>query len=565
MSLFITHGAWYEDFTYACASFRLNLAGSAPAPEIWLNVLTRMPKWNVDKSILYLLDVVARATWPDPVSAKSFQQILSVMLQESSKVQRPSKGLASRVGSWVSGSTEAVGHVDATELIPPNPSMPYLSWMVLELELERQAKLWRILVVELQPGKQKGLDQALKSAATTLKIPWIGVVQLCLVRYAQLAVEMSLEHPLLPLIVQRFFSLYFSRAETLDIDIQTWAVGQRIMTHSSALSSLLKRLALSWTDGIQRLQESNPQLSAFFKSCLLWLEDVKLLEPQIYLPSLPPSYHSSRLLQLFQGSELWLELCRLDIIGLERLKLREVWNKERNPTGSMAVVQHPSRFQSAGDTLVSRIQNCSTPVELVQVVIQPPFFRLPPAAFYEVDELHRHLNRHLNVVTNSAEQFVSKTAELTALDCQYAELLAEQFAPTRTERQVAVKCAGTQTTECSGAAVIRLTCEPWRISASVRSQAEDNRQEASRLRSSFQDSCIQELCAAALLVDDCVEIIKASADPAVLDVGAALFYILVELVNDDTNSYPPTKQLLSTCLESLGNFFRIKFFVLSCN
>jgi hypothetical protein len=144
-------------------------------------------------------------------------------------------------------------------------------------------------------------------------------------------------------------------------------------------------------------------------------------------------------------------------------------------------------------------------------------------------------------------------AELTALDCHYFELLAEQYKSTRVEKQVTVKCAGTQTGSCSGAALIKLVCTPWRINVAGRNQAENNRQEANRLHMLFQENSIEDLCRAGLLLDDCVEqISQAVAQPDVLEVGASLFYILVELVNEETNNYLPTKQLLSTCLEMLG-------------
>ena len=146
-----------------------------------------------------------------------------------------------------------------------------------------------------------------------------------------------------------------------------------------------------------------------------------------------------------------------------------------------------------------------------------------------------------------------KMAELTALDCQYFELLSEQYKSTRVEKQVTVECAGTQTGSCSGAALIKLTCTPWRINAAGRNQTENNRQEANRLQMLFQENSIEDLCRAGLVIDDCVEqISRATAQPVVLEVGASLFYILVELVNEETNSYLPAKQLLSTCLEVLG-------------
>ena len=128
--------------------FRLNLTGAIPIVEIWMNLLTSFPKWNVEKNILYLLDILARTAWMDPVSSQSCRRILSVVLQESDKVHRPSKGLVSRVGNWVSGSSEALGHLDATELILPSPTFPYLSWVVMELEFERHSKMRQFLVVE---------------------------------------------------------------------------------------------------------------------------------------------------------------------------------------------------------------------------------------------------------------------------------------------------------------------------------------------------------------------------------------------------------------------------------
>lgn len=64
------------------------------------------------------------------------------------------------------------------------------------------------------------------------------------------------DHPLLPLILQRFFCLYFARPVAEGANAG-WAVGQRIMTSSAGLSALLKRLALSWVDAAKRLEDQN--------------------------------------------------------------------------------------------------------------------------------------------------------------------------------------------------------------------------------------------------------------------------------------------------------------------
>lgn len=122
-----------------------------------------------------------------------------------------------------------------------------------------------------------------------------------------MAADMSIEHPLLPVVIQRFFSLYFGRPDVQEIGVQSWAVGQLIMTSCSSLSALLKRLALGWKDATERFKDANEQIgtsffltSAFFQSCCLWLDDVKLLEPNVYLPALNSVYNPARLVQLFQ-------------------------------------------------------------------------------------------------------------------------------------------------------------------------------------------------------------------------------------------------------------------------
>ncbi|KZR95924.1 Ectopic P granules protein 5, partial [Daphnia magna] len=94
------------------------------------------------------------------------------------------------------------------------------------------------------------------------------------------------------------------------------------------------------------------------------------------------------------------------------------------------------------------------------------------------------------------------------LDCHYSELLTELYCPYRSERTMTVKCDGTQSGACSGSAVIKLSCEPWRLNTSVRKQLDTNRQEATRLHSAFQDANVQWLGVAALLLEDCVDQIQ---------------------------------------------------------
>lgn len=498
--------------------------------------------------MLYLLDLLARIVWTDSALGPQFKHILSVMLEEPNLVQRPSKGIASRVAGWVSGYSEAVGQLDATELVPPDSSRPFLSWTVLELEFERQSRLWKLLVAELQPDRTKTIDQALKSVASSLKMVPLSANQLSLSRYARLASDLSLEHPMYPAILQRFFTLYFSRPQS---GAGTWAIGQRIMTANSSLSALLKQLVVNWTDDTLRLSLKSP-INSFLKACVLWLEDVRLLEPDVYLPSLSSSYQPSRLLQAFQqDGDVWMDLCDVDTIRFERFSLYQLWSKEKSWKAQPALFHDDATVK--GEDLASRLMSYPEVKCLEEERVYPPFIRLPVAVLADANKLQRELKQTFRVIRENADRFARLFAELTALDCQYLEHLAEQYAQYRYERNVSVVCSGTANGPCSGAALVTITGEPWRLNSAVRNKTEVNRREAGRLRKAFEESSLEWLCCAALLLDDVVEFMRAAVDPGVLETGANLFYMLIELVSEETGVYLPAKQLLSTCIEGLGN------------
>ena len=122
-------------------------------------------------------------------------------------------------------------------------------------------------------------------------------------------------------------------------------------------------------------------------------------------------------------------------------------------------------------------------------------------------------------------------------------------------RHVKIECSGTQSGgPCTGAASIQLAYSPWKFNSSIRSRMDTNRQDASRLQSAFQDRSVESMCAATILLEECVEEIcdRAPTELSVLEAGSALFYVLIELVHEETNMYLPAKQLLSTCIEGLG-------------
>ena len=80
---------------------------------------------------------------------------------QGSSAWRPAKGLASRVGNWVSGGGGEDGScdVDPAEMIQPQANLPYLSWVVMDMEMRKQAPLWSQLAIQLAGQTNKSFDQ----------------------------------------------------------------------------------------------------------------------------------------------------------------------------------------------------------------------------------------------------------------------------------------------------------------------------------------------------------------------------------------------------------------------
>ena len=100
----------------------------------------KFPKWNADKTFLYLLDVLARIAWMEPPHFPTD----NIGLQESSKVHRSSKKLV--------GSARPVG-CDWINF-PPTPWLPHLSWLYGPHRMERIVAVKWILS-ETQTGLRR--------------------------------------------------------------------------------------------------------------------------------------------------------------------------------------------------------------------------------------------------------------------------------------------------------------------------------------------------------------------------------------------------------------------------
>lgn len=95
------------------------------------------------------------------------------------------------------------------------PSCVWLAYVLIGLEheeREKQTGLWNEILNQLK--KQKGkvnVDSCIKKAAHIVKVPSFTSSSLCIYRWAQQALDTPIDHPVLPLLWQKFFTLYLVR------------------------------------------------------------------------------------------------------------------------------------------------------------------------------------------------------------------------------------------------------------------------------------------------------------------------------------------------------------------
>uniref|UniRef100_A0A3Q2YGQ1 Epg5-like TPR domain-containing protein n=1 Tax=Hippocampus comes TaxID=109280 RepID=A0A3Q2YGQ1_HIPCM len=285
--------------------------GAAAVLEFWVGILTQQNLWYRDKTVLFLMDQLCCAAF-----IHQQEECLLKLLDCLNSV-------SDRIMLWVTMEIEV-----------------WFAWLVLNMEgtFEEDSQLRRCVENELLLEPNVSPEQALKRAQQRLKLPVTPSLQrLQIYRWAWQALATPPDHPLVPLVWQKFLQLYLrqpgpdyglaaggcigrrffqaSTQATLLRDLR-----QRIQTVSDfhhAASQALKvppaLIASGDHQGHQRRSYfTSPQLHTelvrLFSVFAVWLDDESLQKQEVYLPSLPPEYEPHRLAQVMQQQQVCLIL-----------------------------------------------------------------------------------------------------------------------------------------------------------------------------------------------------------------------------------------------------------------
>ncbi|XP_061906831.1 ectopic P granules protein 5 homolog isoform X1 [Entelurus aequoreus] len=569
--------------------------GAATVLEFWVGILTQQNLWYRDKTALFLMDQICCAAFihhlEDCMHKLLYQQ------HKNALGYHGDRGLLSSLVGWISGNATPSfieGQSLSTEV--------WFAWLVLNMEgaFEEESQLRRCVEHELLAEPNISPEQALKRAQQRLKLPVTPSLQrLQVYRWACQTIATPPDHPLIPLVWQRFLQLYL-RQPGPDYGLAAGGCIGRRFFQASSQATLLRDLR-------QRIQEvsdfhhaasqalkvppthsssgdnlcnqtpgnpghlclTSPQLHTelvrLFGVFAVWLDDETLQKQEVYLPSLPPEYEPHRLAQVMQQQqELWLEYVDQERLQYDRKEVLSLWEKVQSEPSFLqaqnACFTDYTSLNNAKERILNNLQKHPVPQpapDLQQLKI--PVAEVPSVCLSDSKAAAELLQRDLNILQDQARIAVCREAQQVAMEQELLECLPLLYKNRAEQVTMTLECKGKGGQACQGPANITVTCECVQRQEAVHTQITSLRRDIKNLQSDAMAPPSLSLAQAAVHTENfitaLVNMYKSQKSPSVQHVGVSAFYQLVSFVCEDTLRHPPTRQYLSSCVEILGQVF----------
>ncbi|KAM8886889.1 ectopic P granules protein 5 homolog [Spinachia spinachia] len=569
--------------------------GAAAVLEFWVGILTQQSLWYRDKTVLFLMDQICCAAFTH--SQEECVQKLLYQQHKNALGYHGDRGLLSSLVGWIAGNVTP-SFIEGQSLT----SEVWFAWLVLNMEavFEEDSQLRRCIEQELLSEPNISPDQALKKAQQRLKLPVAPSLQrLQVYRWAYQALATPPDHPLLPLVWQRFLQLYFRQPGPEYGLLAGGCIGRRFFQASSQaalLRDLRQRIqevsdfhhaasqALKvppahapLTDGHGEESPNNPcppyltspqlhtELVRLFGVFALWLDDETLQKQEVYLPCLPPEYEPHRLAQVMQRQqELWLELVDQERLQYDKREILSLWEKVQSEPFFLQV-QNPiftdyTNINNARYRILSNLQKHPVPRPAPERQQQKaPVAEVPAICLTDSKAAAELLQKDLSILQEQARIAVAREAQQVAMEQELLESLPLLYKNQPEKVTMALECKGKSGQPCQGPANITVTCERVQRQEAVQTQITSLRRDVKKFQTDGMAPPPQGLAQAAVHTENfltsLVNMYKAQKSPAVLHVGVSAFYHVVSFVCEDTLRHPPTRQFLSSCVEILGQVF----------
>ncbi|XP_055017592.1 ectopic P granules protein 5 homolog isoform X2 [Boleophthalmus pectinirostris] len=566
--------------------------GAAAVLEFWVSLLTQQNLWYRDKTVLFLMDQICCAAFNHHQ-----EECVQKLLYQQHKTAlgfHGDRGLLSSIVGWFSGNVTP-SFIEGQSLA----AEVWFAWLVLNMEgvFEEDCQLRRCVEQELLSDLNLSPEHAWKKAQQRLKLPVTPSLQrMQIYRWACQAVATPPDHPLLPLVWQKFLQLYFRQPGPEYGFAAGGCIGQRFFLSSSQVALLkdLRQKIQEVSDfhhaASQALRVPPPQtpssdsqvdessgnlqppyltspklhteLVRLFGVFALWLDDETLQKQEVYLPSLPPEYEPHRLAQVMQRQQVpWVEFIDQERLQYDGMEVRSLWEKvQSEPTflqaQSYSLPDYTS-FNNARERILANLEKHPVPQPAPELQPQKvPVADIPTKCLTDSRAAAELLKQDLGILQDQARLAVACEAQQVALELELLESLPLLYKNRPEQVTMTLECKGRGGQPCQGPANITVTCEKLQKQEATHSQIASLRRDIKKLQTDAMAPPHQSLAQAAVHTENfitaLVNLYKVQRLPAVQHVGVATFYQVVSFVCEDTLRHPPTRQYFSSCVEILG-------------
>ncbi|XP_067888811.1 ectopic P granules protein 5 homolog [Heterodontus francisci] len=583
--------------THVSESSKPGRVGAAAVLEFWIQILMSQHLWHRDKSVLFLMDNLCKVAFlhqqEDCLQKPLYQQHKNALGYHSDR------GLLTSFMSWMLAGNITPSFIEGSA----TSTEVWFSWIIFNMEaiFEEDSQLRRYVELELISKPSVTPDQILKKVQSHLKLPVVPSIQrLMIYRWAHQALATPADHPLLPLIWQKFFLLYLHRpGPEFGLPV-SGCIGKRYFystSHSNLLKEMKKRLveiadfhhaaskavkiraivdrvedtSLLNENNASRLPESmtspelHKELLRLFHVFAFWLEDMNLQKTDLYLPSLPVQYDTHRLAKVMQNQQdLWTEYVDIERIKHEYCETMNLWIQlHYEPSATYRISSFNNFFDpvSAKDRIFSNLKSHDAPVPTVSLQrVKAPVPDIVGTSLSDKKVAIKLIQQNLNILQQQAKIAAQWESQQIVLDSELLDTLPKLYSNREEQITMKLECRGSSSNHvCQGAAKISVKCEELYKNNAINQQLDALINDIKQLQTDVAKPPPQNIAEAAVHVENfitaLVNAFKLQHTETYQKVGIALFYEIVSFVCDETQRHPPTRQFFTSCIEILGQVF----------
>lgn len=575
---------------HICVSTQPDEVGPVAVLEFWVQALISQHLWYREQSILFLMDHLCKTAFQ--LMQEDCVQKLLYQQHKNALGYHCDRSLLSSLVNWIVAGNITPSFVEGLS----TSTQVWFAWTVLNMEsiFEEDSQLRRVVERELVINAFSP-DQALKKAQAQLKLPIVPSLQRLLIyRWAHQALVTPADHPLLPLIWQKFFLLYLHRPGPqygLPVD---GCIGRRFFqspSHVNLLKDMKRRLTevadfhyaaskalrvpAEGSEGTPERQAATPgfltspelhrELVRLFNVYILWLEDENFQKGDIYIPSLPKHYDVYRLAKVMQNQQdLWMEYANMERIQHEFQETVALWTQAKLeshsvPCSSSAQLDFTDPLL-AKERVLSNLQRHEAPhPPLVLHPMRPPVPLIASAVLLAQKDATQLMCADLNLLQQQARTATLRESQQVALDGELLEAMPKQYVNREEQATLHLECRGSSGKKCQGAAVVTVQFEGMCKNEAISQQVHVLQKEVWQFQAEAAQPPALNVVEAAVhaenLITALVNTYKLQPTPGVQKVGISLFFTVVDYVSEETQRHPPTRQFFTSCIEILGQVF----------